>query len=755
MRGVVRVTQRPIYGDWPTLLLLAGYQLLLFRSVTAAGWGERIEATPYLAISGALAGLVTARSYLRMPWSVAAGALLGIECALLAQAIYSPGREWSEKVVWTLSAVGGWLLRSLGSGLSHDIVAFSVVMSSLAYTVGFGASWLLFRYQRPWSMLVLTGAFGLVHLSYATVDSIPPYLFALLVGALTVASFDFHLRRARWRAAGVPTPASLLWTLTATGAMVGAALLAGLALPAGSSQPLLAAGYQRLTEPFADIGRQVNRLFGDGTRGLGPGDGPLAFATTVFPRESFELGDRPLLKVETEGRYYWRAITYDRYDGHSIASSATAEARIPALEPLPLDPGGAEERRLVTQRVTVLGDRIARLVAAAEPLHFDLDTDVERRAAAWDIVGVSAPIPLQEGQAYTVVSAVREPAIDELVAASGEYPAWLEHYLQLPSNLPERVGALAARVASRAGSPFERASAIEAYLRGLTYSTRTSAPPPDRDWVDYLLFDTQTGYCDYLATAMMVMLRSQGIPARVASGFASGDFDQTTGVWIVRERDTHSWTEAYIPGVGWVPFEPSASREPPTRSASRANREGRNPLAADPVSGRAPLVEPLDEFVGSSTATQGTAATRSLFAELLLGLAIVLSLAGAACATVALAWERGLRDQPRVARRFAHVQRLAALAGLREPPWQTPLEQARSLGEWLPEGRNAILALTELYVEETYRGSTSASSAAKAEQLWQRLRGPLLRRVLRRWLRWPSAGLLRSGRGARRSHLDT
>src|SRR5207248_7787128 len=83
--------------------------------------------------------------------------------------------------------------------------------------------------------------------------------------------------------------------------------------------------------------------------------------------------------------------------------------------------------------------------------------------------------------------------------------------------------------------------------------------------VDYFLFQSRQGYCDYFATAMVVMLRAEGVPARVASGFAPGDFDPETGISTVRENHAHSWVEAYFPRFGWITFEPSSIRAIPPR----------------------------------------------------------------------------------------------------------------------------------------------------------------------------------------------
>src|SRR5262245_24274947 len=145
--------------------------------------------------------------------------------------------------------------------------------------------------------------------------------------------------------------------------------------------------------------------------------------------------------------------------------------------------------------------------------------------------------------------------------------------------MPRRVVDLAREATANATSAFDRAVNIEQYLRStFTYSTHVAGVPTDRDWVDYFLFDSKQGYCDYFATAMVVLLRVEGVPARVASGFAPGDFDPSTGIATVRENHAHSWVEAYFPRYGWIVFEPSAIRPLPNRVEDLSS--GPEPVAA-------------------------------------------------------------------------------------------------------------------------------------------------------------------------------
>jgi hypothetical protein len=83
--------------------------------------------------------------------------------------------------------------------------------------------------------------------------------------------------------------------------------------------------------------------------------------------------------------------------------------------------------------------------------------------------------------------------------------------------------------------------------------------------VDFFLFDLQNGYCDYYASAMVVLSRAAGVPARLVTGYASGEYNIKSGRFLVTEADAHSWVEVYFPNVGWVPFEPTAGRPPINR----------------------------------------------------------------------------------------------------------------------------------------------------------------------------------------------
>jgi hypothetical protein len=118
---------------------------------------------------------------------------------------------------------------------------------------------------------------------------------------------------------------------------------------------------------------------------------------------------------------------------------------------------------------------------------------------------------------------------------------------------------LADSIAYEAITPYEKAQAIENYLRQLEYTLDLPPLPTDRDIVDYFLFDLKQGYCDYFASAMVILARASGLPARIAVGYATGNYDYARQVFVVTEANAHAWPEVYIAPFGWIPFEPTAS----------------------------------------------------------------------------------------------------------------------------------------------------------------------------------------------------
>jgi hypothetical protein len=292
--------------------------------------------------------------------------------------------------------------------------------------------------------------------------------------------------------------------------------------------------------------------------------------------------------------------------------------------------------------------------AANAPIRIDQPAEAVWRASG-DLVRLSGDAPK-----YSVTSRPPEPSTAQLSNARPLLPPGsADRYLALPDSVPQRVIDLAKEVAGDAESHYDKALAIEFFLRAYPYTIDLPSPPTDRDLVDFFLFEQQEGYCDYYASAMVVMARAVGVPARFATGYAQGTYDYDTDRWVVVERDGHSWVEVYFDGLGWVEFEPTSGQPALVRAG------------AEPI---APIVPELPD---RSSGKPGAIWT-------LLALVGILALLGAVVVWI-LRRERGRSNaalEP-ILDRHERLIRWGARMGQPYADGLTPLEYSDSLGQWI------------------------------------------------------------------------
>ena len=167
---------------------------------------------------------------------------------------------------------------------------------------------------------------------------------------------------------------------------------------------------------------------------------------------------------------------------------------------------------------------------------------------------------------YQATSDVAQPGAADLRAADGSYPAdVIAGYLALPP-IDRRIPRLAEQITISAGNNYDKATAVENYLRThFAYSLQLPRTVP-HDPLAHFLFERKEGHCEYFASSMAVMLRTLGIPSRVVNGFRTGEFNDLTSQYVVRASNAHSWVEAYFPNYGWVAFDPTPGGSIPMRT---------------------------------------------------------------------------------------------------------------------------------------------------------------------------------------------
>jgi len=249
--------------------------------------------------------------------------------------------------------------------------------------------------------------------------------------------------------------------------------------------------------------------------------------------------------------------------------------------------------------------------------------------------------------------------------------------------------------------------------------------------VDFFLFDLKEDFCEYFASAMVVMLREVGVPARVVEGYTTGTLDPLTGKYVVKELDAHAWVEVYFPSYGWIEFEPTPSQAPFLRIDSDLvggagfpgdiGQEPNDPdLAKD--KDRAGLGQ-QDLVPGEDSGASGNAADRfdpiPLIA-LLVGMLLVLLLGFAR-------FQLRFRGQAPIDAAWGKARLLAQYAGYHPHPSQTPYEYAAMLGEAVPDAKGPIqdIALSRVNDRYTPAGATTEDTA-RALSAWRRLARTLL-----------------------------
>jgi transglutaminase-like putative cysteine protease len=269
------------------------------------------------------------------------------------------------------------------------------------------------------------------------------------------------------------------------------------------------------------------------------------------------LNDTVMMYVRSPYPSYWRSHAFDFYDGrHWLQSSRDLT---------PVEPSSQYWFRLIYPYPR--GDYFVHSVYVAEPMPNLVFVGGEATDLIFpaDIVsldftdGIRAPQALQPETAYAVWARSLSFDRGELQSAGVDYPAEIaETYLQLPDTVTERTRKLARQLTRDAPTPYGKTVAIRDHLRE-TYAYNLFPPPqaPNTDAVDQFLFVDREGVCEHYGSAMVVMLRSLGVPARLAAGYGSGRYNYMTGYYEVRAKDAHAWVEVYFPEHGWVPFDPT------------------------------------------------------------------------------------------------------------------------------------------------------------------------------------------------------
>lgn len=749
--------------------------------VSAAGWARGLNIITFVGLGSILTGMILARSILPAIVAHLFSLIIGLGWSFWVTSRLLPLHyTWPERWQNLAGRLSYWYSQAINGGTSYDNLMFILQMGVIVWAMGYLTIWFIFRSGKVWPAIVPGGVVLTINLYYAPNDITFWFLLYLGLSLLLVLRFNLQAQETQWRTAGIFFRPELGFDILRNGLILSLLVisLAWLAPPVVDAKTL------GLLDEFEGSWRELqgewNRLYADLNY-----RNPLGTVGTFG--QSLKLGgprtltDEPVMNVQVDGvGRYWRAAVYDEYSGAGWRSNDD-ETTTFGLEVSPSLPN-FQAREAVTQTYTVYQNGVTVLYTMANPVRLDRPAKVyfnalsaeqvaQRSELTWlgaeepwveEVTYMRSNTALHAGESYQVVSLASRATVDQLRSAGTDYPDWVAaRYLQLPDSVTERTRQLARELTAAYNNPFDQAQAIERYLRAeIKYNEKIAAPPPGVEKVDYILFDLKEAYCDYYASSMIVMLRSLGIPARLAAGFAQGTYDAELDAFRVLNRDAHSWVEVYFPRYGWVEFEPTAAQPALIRptmpendgSFTAGSLPGQDNLpdnnlppegledmpVAQVTSGALPLLTLNIPWLGGQiNLPRSIANGRLILAGLIL---LVIPLAGS------FWWWQRFTTTNNIFELYRRMVNLASWLGVTMRPWQTPYEHAAILQRRLPACRREIEAIATSYVYQIFSAGryTSPSNPdpinaretwpGENNLIWSRLSVEMLKAILKRLL---------------------
>jgi transglutaminase-like putative cysteine protease len=562
------------WWDLPSLLLLVVLMTTAYSRLVATGWTENLNVTGVISYLGAAAGITLGASLFRPRTTIFFAFIYG---AFLVS--WRIGLLVGEDISWLerLQIMGSRLL-AIFAQLSRqqavtDNFLFLVLMALLFWSLSVYAGYQMARHSNPWrTSLPLGLALVVIHHYDAFLPGRVWYLVLyLFFSIILVARLAFLKYQEGWQQSNTYMPPYLGVDFVRI-ALVATTLLLALswAAPAlADSVPAARDLWERTVRgPFTEFRSIFDNAFASLRSSVGLVND--YYGPNLSLGRGNRLTDEMVLTVQVPEdvppnlRFYWRARTYDHFDNgwsstelsSRLLDAGTLQLRFPDMS------DNAAEDYLF---VYAVGKPISTLMTphqtiwVSRPVRVELNANPDGFA---DISTIGASPSLRAGEAYSARVSFNDVTVKKLREAGSVYPEWVtERYLQLPDSITQRTRNLAQQLAAGRETPYDIVVAVTGYLRAnIEYVESVPPLPINQDLVDWFLFDTKQGFCNYYATAEVILLRSLGIPARMAAGYAQGEDLANDAGYVVRQRDAHAWPEVYFPGIGWVEFEPTSSQ---------------------------------------------------------------------------------------------------------------------------------------------------------------------------------------------------
>ncbi len=751
-----RLVLAPAEG-WLAMVLLAVSVYCVVYSIIAVGWIGNTFILNWSAAAGLLVGLLIAKIH-RLPQPILhlAACLIGhwLSIWLTSVIVYH--------VSWGVLIAGIGAALTDPTRLNNSEMVFLFYLSFLSFFLGYFGAWLVYRAHLPWLAAVVYCSILLINLNYVKTDI--TFVVAILLAALIllIARIQLTAKLAEWKSEGLYTDRKWLRGITwrfmqIASVMVACTLLLGWILPILSQPAAGATFWDKLDNALTNITQGHLTLQDPGSLLQTYQEPTNFFGDQLTIAGSVHLPVGEILSYSSSAApQYLAGFTYDHFDGHTWTSLTSGAQNYDANAQLPND-SKANYTAISTSVTIELPPEGTKhyIFGPAQPAAFDVATTLygDPMISAW-----TQQSALSRGEHYEVTSYMPTNSSQDLstmplpfvnsdaLKADPNYTSLQAHYVQLPTDLPPQVLNTTqqwTQGATNSHNAYDALKMLESHLSDpsqFTYSLDNSPVPNNIDAVSWLL-QTRHGYCTYFATAMTIMARQLGIPARIVNGFSLGHLDSQHKAWIVDGSDAHSWVQAYFPGFGWINFDPTPgfslhtiNNPPPVKTPIATPTSRPKPTPTGPA-GKKKITPPPSDPLSGGTPTSPDAVTRQNF---LLALSVTALVGSVLVLLVAIAryWWRNLyADSSFIAATYWRLCRLASWVGLSPRTWQTPYEFSLMLSYRFPQEATPLWRLTELFVRERWAAPHQAPRAVEEQEL-ERL-SPRLRRIFLRliWMK--------------------
>jgi transglutaminase-like putative cysteine protease len=574
--------KNPINQRWwdvPAALFLLAALFSAAVRLNATNWTDHLGRMELVVVLGAIFGFALGKSIFSGRVTFLMGLVYTVFVIPWQLGLIMPVEGWQARLEYLYARLYWATADFLANNPVQDPILFLTTMMVLYWFAGLLSSYQLVRRANPWVPLLALG--GMILVVEYTVELYHYarmggafYSFLFLLFTLLLMGRVYYLRsRKEWEERGGTVEMEVGYDL-GRGVAFAAVVVALLAWNMPRVVNLFDTNnpaqerVSRSWQLFRDrVSKAVNSL---------QSPEPVTvegYGSNLFLGTGGILTDELVFTVRPEfgrqsGRIYWSGRTFDQYINGEWQSTITETTRLgPGVSQMTY-PSWSMRREVQFTFNSQVG-LLRTLYYSAEPLNINREAQGVVSVADDGAVDFNAIImdpPLRSGEEYMIRSAVSQPTIMALREAGEEYPEWIEdRYLQLPTNFSPRIADLARQIAGDEETPYDQAQAITQYLRRtITYSETVPEPPRNRDPIEWFLFDIRSGFCNYYASAEVLMLRSLGVPARLVAGYAEGTWDPEQNLYTVIGKDSHAWPEVYFPGLGWIPFEPTVSQPTPT-----------------------------------------------------------------------------------------------------------------------------------------------------------------------------------------------